>query len=80
MGAVAQAIQAKEDGIQECTHIWQNRRDVILEELGEYTAIIPQGGWSLLVDVSALGMDGRTASIRLLELSKVAGTPMVNWI
>jgi aspartate/methionine/tyrosine aminotransferase len=33
----------------------------------------------MLVDVSPLGMDGATASSRLLERGKVAATPMINW-
>ena len=79
MGAVAQAIRAKEDGIKTCTQIWEERRNVILEELKEYAIIKPHGGWSLLVDVSVLGLDGPTASRLLLEKSKIAATPMVNW-
>jgi len=41
--------------------------------------IKPQGGWSLLVDVSELGIDGPTASKLLLEKGKIAATAMVNW-
>jgi aspartate/methionine/tyrosine aminotransferase len=36
------------------------------------------GGWSLLLDVSPLGLDGVTASKRLLELGKIAATAMIN--
>jgi aspartate/methionine/tyrosine aminotransferase len=79
MGAVATAIQDPNDGIQGCVEEWQRRRDVLLDELREYTVIPPHGGWSLFLDVSQLGFDSATASRRLLELGKIAATPMVNW-
>ena len=58
---------------------WQRRRDVLLEELREFTVIPPLGGWSLFLDVSQLGLDSVTASKRLLESGEIAATPMVNW-
>lgn len=79
MGAVATAINDSNDGIQACVEEWQRRRDILLEELHEFTAIPPHGGWSLFLDVSQLGFDSATASKRLLELGKIAATPMVNW-
>lgn len=33
----------------------------------------------MLVDVSPMGFDGPTASKRLLEVGKIAATPMINW-
>ena len=79
MGAVATAINDPDDGIKECVAEWKRRRDILLEELADFTVIPPHGGWSLLVDVSPLGFDGPAASKRLLELGKIAATPMVNW-
>lgn len=79
MGAVATAITDPNDGIQLCVEEWQRRRDVLLEELRAFTVIPPHGGWSLLLDVSPLGLESATASRRLLELGKIAATPMVNW-
>ncbi len=79
MGAVATAINDPDDGIQACVTEWQRRRDVLLEELREFTVIPPHGGWSLFLDVSHLGFDSATASRRLLERGKIAATPMVNW-
>ncbi len=38
----------------------------------------PAGGWSLPLDVAALGLDCVEASYRLLE-QKVAATPMRGW-
>lgn len=79
MGAVATAIGDPHDGIQSCVEEWQRRRDVLLDELHDFVVIPPHGGWSLLLDVSPLGLDGVTASKRLLELGKIAATPMSNW-
>lgn len=79
MGAVATAINDPNDGIQACVEEWQRRRDVLLDELHDFAAIPPHGGWSLLLDVSPLGLDGVAASKRLLELGKIAATPMINW-
>jgi aspartate/methionine/tyrosine aminotransferase len=79
MGAVAAAMNAPDDGIQACVAEWQRRRDVLLEELGGFTAIPPHGGWSLFLDVAELGLESPAASKRLLELGKIAATPMVNW-
>lgn len=79
MGAVATAINAPDDGIATCVEEWQRRRDVLLDELGDFAVVPPHGGWSFLLDVSPLGMDGVTASERLLASGKIAATPMVNW-
>jgi aspartate/methionine/tyrosine aminotransferase len=79
MGAVAVAIEDPDNGIEECVTEWQHRRDILLDELADFTVIPPHGGWSFLVDVFPLGFDGPAASKRLLELGKIAATPMVNW-
>jgi N-succinyldiaminopimelate aminotransferase len=79
MGAVATAINDSNDGIAECVDELQARRDLIIDELSEFTVIPPHGGWSLLVDVSPLGIDGSAASRLLLEKGQIAATAMVNW-
>jgi aspartate/methionine/tyrosine aminotransferase len=79
MGAVATAINDPNDGLQSCVDEWQRRRDVLLEELHEFTVIPPHGGWSLFLDVSPFGLESTTASKRLLEIGKIAATPMINW-
>ena len=79
MGAVAAAISGTDDGIAASVAELQARRDVLLEELSEFAVIPPHGGWSFLVDVSPLGLDGPTASGLLLKKGKVAATPMINW-
>lgn len=79
MGAVAAAINDGDDGIAASVAELQARRDVLLEELSDFAVIPPHGGWSFLVDVSPLGLDGSTASGLLLEKGKIAATPMINW-
>jgi len=79
MGAAATAINDPDDRIQSCVEEWQRRRDRLLDELRDFRVIPPHGGWSFLVDVSSLGVDAPTASKRLLELGRIATTPMVHW-
>jgi N-succinyldiaminopimelate aminotransferase len=79
MEAVATAILDPADGIRDCVEEWQRRRDVVLDELHGFLTVPPHGGWSLLLDVSPLGFDGPPAARRLLEIGKIAATPMVNW-
>ena len=79
MDAVAAAINDSDDGIAASVLEWQQRRDVLLQELQDFAVIPPHGGWSFLVDVSPLGMDGPEASRRLLEKGKIAATAMINW-
>jgi N-succinyldiaminopimelate aminotransferase len=61
----------------------QRRRDVILDAVREAVpdlpAIRPAGGWSLLLDVTALGIDPATASRLLLQEGAIAATPMTGW-
>jgi aspartate/methionine/tyrosine aminotransferase len=79
MGAVATAIDSDNDGVADSARELQARRDLILDELQDFAVIPPHGGWSLLVDVSSLGLDGPTASSRLLERGDIAATAMLNW-
>jgi aspartate/methionine/tyrosine aminotransferase len=57
---------------------WQRRRDETLKQLEGLPVVRPAGGWSLLLDVAALGLDCMDVSDRLLE-QKVAATPMRGW-
>lgn len=79
MGAVAAAIESADDGISACNRELQARRDFLLAELRDFHVIPPHGGWSFLIDMSPLGLDGAEASRRLLAAGKIAATPMVNW-
>ncbi len=79
MDAVAAALEAQDDGLASCVATWQERRDVLLDELRGFRAIPPHGGWSLLIDTTPQGMDGAEASRRLLDRAQIAATPMTNW-
>lgn len=58
---------------------WQRRRDVVLAELDGLPVVRPGGGWSLLLDVTALGLSPAEASERLLRIGRIAATPMTGW-
>lgn len=79
MGAVAAAIRSVADGVAQSAMTLQGRRDLIVAELADYKVIPPHGGWSLLVDLSPLGIDGATGSRMLLEKGEIAATAMQNW-
>lgn len=57
---------------------FQRRRDETMRQLAGLPAVTASGGWSLLLDVAALGLDCVEVSNRLLE-HKVAATPMRGW-
>jgi aspartate/methionine/tyrosine aminotransferase len=57
---------------------WQRRRDETLRQLEGLPAVPAAGGWSLLVDTRALGIEPADLSAHLLE-QKVAATPMGGW-
>lgn len=73
------ALDAPADDLRAANAVWQDRRDVIADELRGYPIVQPQGGWSLLFDVAALGWSGPEAARRLLKLGKIAATPMTGW-
>ncbi|HEX6668482.1 MAG TPA: pyridoxal phosphate-dependent aminotransferase [Gemmatimonadales bacterium] len=58
---------------------WERRRDTVVKELAGMPVRTAAGGWSLLLDVGALGLDSFAASRRLLDLGRVAATPMRDW-
>ena len=76
-GAVA-ALRAPADGPAAAVAEWERRRDAILEQLHGLPAVRPAGGWSLLMDVDALGALGADLSRALVD-QKVAATPMTAW-
>lgn len=79
MAGVAAALMADDDGLADALQIWQQRRDILVQELKGLPIIVPHGGWSLLLDTEALGISSREASQKLFEKAKVAATPMVGW-
>jgi aspartate/methionine/tyrosine aminotransferase len=76
-GALA-ALTAADDGLAAANAEWQRRRDETMRQLEDLPAVMAAGGWSLLLDVAAMGDDPAALSARLLE-QKVAATPMTGW-
>jgi aspartate/methionine/tyrosine aminotransferase len=76
-GALA-ALTAADDGLAAANAEWQRRRDETMRQLEGLPAVMAAGGWSLLLDVAAMGDDPAALSARLLE-QKVAATPMTGW-
>jgi aspartate/methionine/tyrosine aminotransferase len=72
------ALGLSDDHVDAATLEYQRRRDVTLSQLDGLPVVRPAGGWSLLLDVAALGLDSAELSDRLLE-QKVAATPMRGW-
>lgn len=77
-GAAA-ALSTRDDGVGAAVFEWQRRRDAVLDELAGLPVYRPDGGWSLLLDVRALGFGAAQASARLLTHAKIAATPMTTW-
>jgi aspartate/methionine/tyrosine aminotransferase len=77
--AGAAAALAGDADLARCVAEWERRRDAMLEALEGYPVVPAAGGWSQLLDVASLGYDSFTASVRLLEVGRVAATPMRDW-
>lgn len=72
------ALGLSDDHLDAANVECQRRRDETLCQLDGLPVVEPGGGWSLLLDVSALGLDCAEVSDRLL-VQKVAATPMRGW-
>ena len=72
------ALDAPEDGLREANAEYQRRRDETMRQLHGLGVVRPAGGWSLLLDVAALGLDCVQVSEQLLRHG-VAATPMRGW-
>jgi aspartate/methionine/tyrosine aminotransferase len=72
------ALGLSDDHLHAANAEYQRRRDEALRQLDGLPVVRPAGGWSLLVDATALGLDAAELSDRLLE-HKVAATPMRGW-
>jgi aspartate/methionine/tyrosine aminotransferase len=77
-GAAA-ALRAPLDDVPAAVAEWERRRDVVIAELDGLLLARAAGGWSMLLDVRAMGHDSFAASRLLLERGLVAATPMRDW-
>jgi aspartate/methionine/tyrosine aminotransferase len=78
LGAHA-ALTAGDDGVANAVHEFQARRDLIVEQLDGLPVVTPDGGWSLLLEAQALGVDAAALSARMLECGRIAATAMTAW-
>ena len=72
------ALLEPDDHIHAANAEYQRRRDETLRQLDGLPAVRPDGAWSLLLDVAALGLDCEAVSAALLE-EKVAAIPTRGW-
>lgn len=79
--AVAAALAAADADadVAAATAVWRQRCELIGEQLADYPVVAPHGGWSLLIDTSAIGLTPEQASTRLFERGLIAATPMTGW-
>jgi aspartate/methionine/tyrosine aminotransferase len=77
--AATAVLRGNQDHVAECLAELERRRDVMLDGLPEWPFVRPGGGWSMLLDVSKLGLSAPEASRILLEEAAIAATAMVGW-
>ena len=78
MAAALDAPEAAVD-VANATAMWRARCELVVEQLADFPVVRPDGGWSLLVDTTQLGLSPAEASRRLFEHGRVAATPMDGW-
>ena len=78
VGLTAALPVSNSQGAADAIADYQRRRDETMRQLEGLPAVSAAGGWSLLLDVAALGMDCAEVSARLLA-HKVAATQMRGW-
>jgi len=72
------ALEQPASDLADANAVWEARRDAMLRQLDGLPVVQPAGGWSMLLDARALGMDPADLSTHLLEHG-VAATPMGGW-
>lgn len=79
--AVAAALNAADaaDDIAAAVSTWKARRDTIITQLSAYPVVPPDGGWSLLINTTQLGMEPSEAAESLFTKGRVVATPMIGW-
>jgi len=55
------------------------RRDALCAALADLPLLVPDGGWSALLDCRALGLAAEVFAARLLHHGGIAATPMTGW-
>jgi aspartate/methionine/tyrosine aminotransferase len=76
--AAEAVLRGPQEHVAECALELARRRDAILAALPGWPIVRPGGGWSLLVDVAAMGMSAADASHAMLDAG-VAATAMTGW-
>ncbi len=79
MGGVAAGLNEPENGLKQAVALWEERRDIMLEEFKGLPVVPPHGGWSMLMNAESLGMSAKQAVEKLFKVAKVAATPMSGW-
>src|ERR671929_231333 len=77
--AATAVLRGDQAHVAEAVDELERRRDTMLSGLAGWPLVRPGGGWSLLLDVSALGFEPEEASRLLLEESSIAATGMRGW-
>jgi N-succinyldiaminopimelate aminotransferase len=77
--AAAVALELGDEDVAQATAILEERRNLLLDELAQFPVVRPDGGWSLLLDASEIGMSGAEMSERLFHRARIAATPMAGW-
>jgi aspartate/methionine/tyrosine aminotransferase len=74
----ARAIQLGDDDVRAAVGKWERRHEELMRQCDGLPVMPAHGGWSVLIDAQAGGLDAQELSNRLLE-HKVAATPMTAW-
>jgi aspartate/methionine/tyrosine aminotransferase len=77
--AAEAVLRGPQGHVAEAAAELERRREAIYAALPGWPLVRPGGGWSLLLDVSALGVTPADASRIMLEEAGVAATGMTGW-
>ncbi|SDJ23359.1 pyridoxal phosphate-dependent aminotransferase [Nonomuraea jiangxiensis] len=79
LGAAAALTDPSGSGVDEAAAEYQRRHDTVIDQLAGLPVVRAAGGWSCLVNATALGLTAPELSSRLLRYGRVAATPMTAW-
>ena len=71
-------LRGPQEHVAQATAELQRRRDAVFAALPDWPLVRPGGGWSLLLDVAALGSSPADASRTMLDAG-IAATGMTGW-